>query len=296
MLYDLAASLVDPSTPRRLQLDDAVGLPDDAVPAFSGDHQLADGYVALSFSPIGGELEDAYLDAVAAFASRLHERSGLPMAFVSNVGGWTGEPAGDVAVGEALRGRLGSGARLVDVPLLPARQAAALLRAARRRSSAPVITLSSSASAPRCRASRSLRIATRRSSSPARLAPAGMAGWCFPLEMLASDLAGDLVDEFWDRRDELVAHLATATAPWPSLHRAHWDELWQALTTAAALPVERVYAEAATIDVSPKVAGIGASASRLLGASGSGRRHRAPMGAGLCRRGGVRGRSRGRRW
>lgn len=255
--YDLVASLVDPSTPRRLQLDDAVGLPDDAVPAFSGDHQLADGYLALSCNPIDPDLEDAYLDAVAALACRLHERSGLPVAFVPNVGTWTGGPTADVAVGEEIRRRLGQGAHLVVAPLLPARQAAALLRGASAIVSTryhPVV-LGLGAAVPCLAFAQDRYTAVKLGGA---LAPAGLAGWCLPLEMLGSELAGDVVDEFWDRREELVAHLATATAPWPSRHRAHWDELWQALTTDAVLPVERGSAEPSTIEMSPKVAGTGA--------------------------------------
>ena len=255
--YDLAASLVDDSTPRRLQLDDAVAIPDDAVPTFDGDRHLADGYIALSFSPIVDDRDNGYFDSVAALARRLHERSGLPLAFVPNVGSWSAEPTDDVAVGQELRRRLGSGAHLVLAPLLPARQAAALLRGASAILSTryhPVV-LGLGATVPCLAFAQDRYTAVKLRGA---MTPAGLAGWCVPIEIMASEFANDLVDEFWDRREELVEHLAATTAPWPSMHRAHWDELWQALTTDAALPIVRGSVEAPTITVAPKVAGLDA--------------------------------------
>jgi polysaccharide pyruvyl transferase WcaK-like protein len=256
---DLAATILEPSAPRRLQLDDAIDLPAEPVPGFEGDERLSDGFVALTVDPSSlGPAADARLDQLAAFVGRIHADSELPVLFLPHVGRWTGDGVGDCMVGEALLHRLGAGRALLRAPLLPARQLAALTRQA-----AAIVTsryhplVFGLAAAVPCLAIYQDRYTAAKLTGA--LDHTGLGEWRVPVEAMATDLPGDLFEELWSRRDELTDHLSEVTEQWADRRRAHWDELWGAVTEpAVALPVGPLPVQATPATVSPKLAGLAA--------------------------------------
>ena len=256
--YRLASGILGPTTPRRLQLDDAAALPDGEPALLTTGERLAAGFVVLSCNAIGTAIEgSAYLAGLATLVRRLNTRTALPVLFLPNVAPSEDDPTGDTAVGEAIARDVGNDAEFVLAPLLPAREVAALCRRAVAVVSTRYhpIVFGLSGAVP-CFALTQDRYTT--SKLRGALAHAGLSRWTLPIEALLTEVAEEAIDELWARHDELTTHLGSATEAWPEHHRAHWDEVWQVLTGGgAATPVIRPF-NSAPEDVSPKVGGLAA--------------------------------------
>ena len=176
--------------------------------------------------------------------------------FLPHVGKWCGEPSGDLAVGEALRERIGDGPELILSPLLPARALASLTR----RATAVVSTryhplVFGLAAAVPCLAIYQDQYTSAKLSGA--LGHAALAGWRLPIDALLTDLPGDVFDELWSRREELTEHLSSVTANWPSMQEAHWDEVWRAITESEpGLASERIALDPTFDEVVPKLPGL----------------------------------------
>jgi polysaccharide pyruvyl transferase WcaK-like protein len=263
----LATGLLAPTTPIRVQLDDALDLRDEPAAPFEGADRLAGGFVALTASPLalqpphrsGDPDDDSRLDQLAELVRRVHRRTEQPVLFLPHVGRFDGEPVGDVAVGEALRRRLGNGLELVVAPLLPVRQLAGLTRQASAILSTryhPIVFGLSNA-VPCLGLYQDRYTASKLTGA---LDHAGLGDWRLPLEALATETAGDVFDELWARRYELRDHLGEITAGWADRQRDHWDELWQAISEPSTPVAARsVHLTAATrAGIAPKTPGAAA--------------------------------------
>ena len=224
----LAANLW-PSTPRRLQVDDAIDLPEGQVDHFDNDHLLADGFVALTVHPLGQSLfGDRLLVGLSQLVRHIWRRTGLPVAFLPHVGRFDGESAGDVEVGRALSQLVGHGPNFVLCPVLPARQLASLTR----RASAIVstryhpIVFGLAGGSPCLGLYQDLYTETKITGA---LQHAGLQAWRLPVDSLTTGLPTEAFDELWRRRDELSDHIAEVTPGWLRGQDRHWAELWDAI-------------------------------------------------------------------
>ena len=162
-------------------------------------------------------------------SGRVHRRSRCPVVFLPHVGKWCGKPSGDLAVGEALRERIGDGPELILSPLLPAaraRLAHSTSNGCRQHALPPAGIWAGGRGA----LSAIYQDQYTSVKLTGALGHAELAGSRVPIDSLLTDLPGDVFDELWSRRQELTEHLASVTATWPSMQHAHWDEVWRAIT------------------------------------------------------------------
>jgi polysaccharide pyruvyl transferase WcaK-like protein len=228
--YELAAHILPDPSRRCLQLDDAMFLPEEPTATLAADTALGDGFVALTVNELGDGAEaEARVDALSDLVRAVYTITGLTVLFLPHVGTPdTASPAGDAAVGRALRQRLGDGPELVIAPVLPARQ----LAWTTRRSAAIITTRYHAAVFGMTAAVPCLSLYQDQYTGVklrGALDHAGLGSWCLPVDALRTRLASEAFTELWSRRGEIASHLRSVTAPWPAWDRAHWDEVWEAL-------------------------------------------------------------------
>lgn len=232
-----------PGSPCGLQLDDAAGL----TPALADDldatleaHLAGDkagnravidnGFVALTVN----ELRDATsgdhrLRAVARLVRHIAQRVNLPIVFIPHVGDLGGASTDDVAVGAALAEMLGDEVTFVRAPLLGPRETLALTsRAAAVVSSRYHPIVFGLASGVPCLGITQDDYTTVK--LVGALDHAGLSGWRLPIGAVGDELACDLFDDLWARRDELGEHLASLQPRFAGATQEHWDLVWEALT------------------------------------------------------------------
>ena len=187
-------------TPRRLQLDDAIDLPGAELPETFQEGPLKGDFIGLTVNPLGaGPQAEAGLDGLASLVCHIQQRTERNIVVLPHVGRWSGEASDDIAVGEALRARVGDDAGLILCPLLPARQMAELTR----RASAIVSTryhplvFGLSAGVPCLGIYQDSYTFIKVTGA---LDHAGLGGWVIPVEALKTDVPARLFDELWSRR------------------------------------------------------------------------------------------------
>ena len=69
------------------------------------------------------------------------------------------------------------------------------------------------------------------------LAHAGLSGWRLPFHTVQTIEPRRVLDESWQRRAEIRAHLEALRPIWRAAHVARWDHVWQCLTVQSPPPV-----------------------------------------------------------